>query len=309
METLGMHLLDSRPKLEFGGKRPALAPRGFTLVELLVVIAIIAILASLLLPALTRAKASAHSAKCKSNLHQIGLSLIMYVDDLGVFPQIETVSASWSGWAPALNTYLQQPVERKMIRDFHNSIPWPKGVFLDPADKRTLWRGAGGSYGYNAMGVRIFDPIPRPLGNSDSHLEPLGLGGQGRYVPNVRPDLRETFPEAVRESQVCVPSEMLSIGDAYSGVGGRGALEGQIVESFGELGREHNQAWLPEYNRNELRQATGRKRHEGRLNVVFCDGHAEGLKAQDLFYGKKDRDLRIWNIDNEPHRERLQSTR
>jgi prepilin-type N-terminal cleavage/methylation domain-containing protein len=54
---------------------------GFTLIELLVVIAIIAILAALLLPALARAKATAKTAQCMSNLHQMGLSLIMYADE------------------------------------------------------------------------------------------------------------------------------------------------------------------------------------------------------------------------------------
>ena len=51
---------------------------GFTLIELLVVVAIITILASLLLPALTRAKKTTHIAGCVSNLKQMGVSILVY---------------------------------------------------------------------------------------------------------------------------------------------------------------------------------------------------------------------------------------
>lgn len=60
---------------------PCQAQKGFTLLELLVVIALIVLLASLLLPALARAKKKASDAKCLSNLRQIGIGLLQYTSD------------------------------------------------------------------------------------------------------------------------------------------------------------------------------------------------------------------------------------
>src|SRR5262245_46978916 len=93
----------TRPEA-FGKRSP---PEAFTLIELLVVIAIIAILPALRLPPLSRAKNASQSARCKSNLHQLGVAMQQYLTDNNQYPYDQRSMAyfPYSWWMDALQPY------------------------------------------------------------------------------------------------------------------------------------------------------------------------------------------------------------
>jgi prepilin-type N-terminal cleavage/methylation domain-containing protein/prepilin-type processing-associated H-X9-DG protein len=266
---------------------------AFTLIELLVVIAIIAILAAMLLPALSRAQSAARSIKCRGNLRQIDLGILGYVNDHQRYPVF-----NFDPFADERNEYWADKIYPQTGSRWTNALyrcPDYKGVTLDGNDDAVPL----GSYGYNAKGTQFV--------NSE-----LGLGGLFSKM-FLFDDPETTEKEiSIPESRVLAPVDMIAVGDAnlawlapgmmrlYYGVESPENFSGMAMLDINS--RYHLQS--PSWAGSEGILKATRARHHGRHNIAFCDGHVENLEEPRLF-ALDDASLRRWNNDHQPHRDKL----
>ena len=256
---------------------------GFTLVELLVVIAIVAILASLLLPSLARAKSKAKFAYCKNNLRQQGLALRLYADDFGVFPP-------WKDYLPnpvfsvggpdgtPWYRFLELHVEGRPL----GHTNWMASrLYFCPADR--YWGPPVINYGINAFGAHWNEDVQWGIGGS-AFTSPLqGFRSTRRPTP---------------ESEVLVPADMVAIGDFFAGT-----RDGSV--------RFSNSHTLSRNRRPSGGQPSSPGTdsigdwHGDRMGIVFVDGHVEGPRRRTILTETDDLTLSRWNKDHEPHREIL----